>query len=462
MKQIKTYEGKNILILGLGKSGFSVAKLLLKLGAKITLNDKKDLSENPKAQELEKMGIRVISGYHPIDLFEQEAFDYLVKNPGIPYENPMVEKAQAMKIPVITEPEIALSVSEAPYVCITGSNGKTTTVMLTQEIMDHHLSKEGGHAYAVGNIGVPISEVVEKATSKDLLVVEMSSFQLLGVTDIKPKIAAIVDIYNNVHLDYHKTFENYVNAKLRITQAQDENDYFIANYDQKDILEKEKNITKAKMITFSEKDNQADYYIDDKYLASQDDSEIMKIDDIKIPGIHNQQNSLVAIAISKLLGATNEDIRAVLSTFSGARHRLQYVTTYKGRKFYNDSKSTNIEAASVAIPSFKNPEIWIAGGLDRGFTFDDLVPLIKEHVKSAVLYGETKYLLADAARKAGLNDRDIIIVNTLQEAVPQAYDISSEGDVILLSPACASWDQFNTFEQRGDYFIKFIKELNTK
>lgn len=462
MKQIKTYEGKNILILGLGKSGFSVAKLLLKLGAKITLNDKKDLSENPKAQELEKMGIRVISGYHPIDLFEQEAFDYLVKNPGIPYENPMVEKAQAMKIPVITEPEIALSVSEAPYVCITGSNGKTTTVMLTQEIMDHHLSKEGGHAYAVGNIGVPISEVVEKATSKDLLVVEMSSFQLLGVTDIKPKIAAIVDIYNNVHLDYHKTFENYVNAKLRITQAQDENDYFIANYDQKDILEKEKNITKAKMITFSEKDNQADYYIGDKYLASQDDSEIMKIDDIKIPGIHNQQNSLVAIAISKLLGATNEDIRAVLSIFSGARHRLQYVTTYKGRKFYNDSKSTNIEAASVAIPSFKNPEIWIAGGLDRGFTFDDLVPLIKEHVKSAVLYGETKYLLADAARKAGLNDRDIIIVNTLQEAVPQAYDISREGDVILLSPACASWDQFNTFEQRGDYFIKFIKELNTK
>ena len=462
MKQLKTYNGKNILILGLGKSGFSVAKLLLKLGAKLTLNDKKDLSNDPKAQELEKIGVRVISGYHPVDLFEKESFDYLVKNPGIPYENPMVEQAQAMKIPVITEPEIALSASEAPYVCVTGSNGKTTTVMLTQEIMDHHLSKKGGHAYAVGNIGVPISEVVEKATSNDLLVVEMSSFQLLGVTDIKPKVAAIVDIYNNVHLDYHKTFDNYVNAKLRITQSQDENDYFIANWDQKDILEKEKKATKAKIITFSEKDDTADYFIGEKYLASQDDAEIMNIDDIKIPGIHNQQNSLVAIAISKILGATNEDIQAALSTFTGAKHRLQYVMTYNKRRFYNDSKSTNIEAASVAIPSFKVPEIWIAGGLDRGFTFDDLVPLIKEHVKSAVLYGETKYLLADAARKAGLKDKDIIIVNTLQEAVPRAYDVSDEGDVILFSPACASWDQFNTFEQRGDYFVNFIEELNTK
>lgn len=462
MKQIKTYDGKNILILGLGKSGFAVAKLLLKLGAKLTLNDRQDLSDNQNALELEKMGVRVISGYHPVDIFEEESFDYLVKNPGIPYENPMVEKAQALNISVITEPEIALSVSEAPYVCVTGSNGKTTTVMLTQKIMDHHLSKEGGHAYAVGNIGVPISEVVEKATPKDLLVVEMSSFQLLGVTDIKPKIAAIVDIYNNVHLDYHKTFENYVDAKLRITQAQDENDYFIANWDQKDIFEKEKQATNAKIITFSENNSNADYYIGTEYLEGQKDHHIMKKDEIKIPGIHNQQNSLVAIAISKLLGATNSDIQAVLSTFSGAKHRLQYVTTYNQRRFYNDSKSTNIEAASVAIPSFNAPEVWIAGGLDRGFTFDDLVPLIEKHVKTAVLYGETKYLLADAVRKAGIKDKNIIIVNTLQEAVPRAYEASDEGEVILFSPACASWDQFNTFEERGDYFVKFIKDLNTK
>ena len=460
MKKIKTYENKNILILGLGKSGFSVAKLLLKLGAKLTLNDKKDLSNDDRTAELGKLGVRVISGYHPVEIFDEEKFDYLVKNPGIPYENPMVEKAEKLDIPVITEPEIALNVSEAPYVCVTGSNGKTTTVMLTQRIMDHNLSKNGGHAYAVGNIGVPISEVVEKATSKDLLVVEMSSFQLLGVTDIKPKVAAIVDIYNNVHLDYRKTFDNYVEAKLRITQSQDQDDYFIANFDQKNILEKELDKTKAKVQTFSETDKTADYFIGDEYLESKDDHHIMKISDIKIPGIHNQQNCLVAIAISKLMGADDSDIQYALSTFTGATHRLQYVMTYNDRKIYNDSKSTNIEAATVAIPSFKEPEVLIAGGLDRGFMFDSLVPLFKKHVKSIVLYGETKYLLADAARKAGI--KDIVIVNTLQEAVPRAYELSEAGDVILFSPACASWDQFNTFEERGDFFVKFIKELKTK
>ncbi|ARD06864.1 UDP-N-acetylmuramoyl-L-alanine--D-glutamate ligase [Lactobacillus amylolyticus] len=459
MKQIDTYKGKNILVLGLGKSGFAVSKVLLQLGAKLTLNDKADLDKNDKAQELKKLGVRVIGGHHPVELFDQEHFDYMVKNPGIPYENPMVQKAEEKKVPIITEPEIALSCSEAPYVCVTGSNGKTTTVMLTQRILDHHLQKSGHHAYAVGNIGVPISEVVPKATKDDILVVEISSFQLLGVTDIDPKVAAIIDIYHNVHLDYHKTFENYVNAKLNVTRFQNSADYFIANFDQKDILKKEKETTKAKIQTFSEKDNSADYFIGDEYLESQSEK-IMKIDDIKLPGIHNQQNCLVAIAISKLMGAENDDIQAVLSTFAGAKHRLQYVMTLDGRKIYNDSKSTNIEAATVAIPSFKQPEVLIAGGLDRGFTFDSLVPLFKEHVKAIVLYGETKYLLADAARKAGI--KDIVIENTLQEAVPKAYELTEPGDVLLFSPACASWDQFRTFEERGDYFVSFVKELKTK
>lgn len=459
MKQIDTYKDKNILVLGLGKSGFAVSELLLQLGAKLTLNDKADLDKNERAQELKKQGVRVIGGHHPVELLEQEHFDYFVKNPGIPYENPMVKKAEELEIPIITEPEIALSVSEAPYVCVTGSNGKTTTVMLTQRILDHHLQKSGHHAYAVGNIGVPISEVVTKATKDDILVVEISSFQLLGVTDIDPKVAAIVDIYHNVHIDYHKTFENYVNAKLNVTRFQNDHDYFIANFDQKDILKKEESLTKAKIQTFSEKDSSADYYIGDEYLEHKGEK-IMKIDDIKLPGIHNQQNCLVAIAISKIMGAENDDIQAVLSTFAGAKHRLQYVMTLDDRKVYNDSKSTNIEAASVAIPSFKQPEVLIAGGLDRGFTFDALVPLFKKHVKAIVLYGETKYLLADAARKAGI--KDIVIENTLQEAVPKAYELTDPGDVLLFSPACASWDQFRTFEERGDYFVNFVKEIKTK
>ncbi|CCI87196.1 UDP-N-acetylmuramoyl-L-alanine--D-glutamate ligase [Lactobacillus gigeriorum] len=459
MKTTNKFENKKVLILGLGKSGFAVSNLLLKLGSKLTLNDKADLTNNDQAKELEASGVRVIGGYHPLDLFDQEKFDFMVKNPGIPYDNPMVKKAEEVGLPIYTEPEIALTVSEAPYVCVTGSNGKTTTVMLTQQILDHHLQKLGHHAYAVGNIGVPISDVVQKATKDDILVVEISSFQLLGVKDIKPKVAAIVDIYNNVHLDYHKSFENYVDAKLRITQSQTEADYFIANFDQKDILEKEKERTQAKIVTFSESDSSADLYIGNEFLFSHK-KEVIKKADVKLPGVHNQQNCLVAIAISQIMGAENDDIKAVLTTFGGAKHRLQYVMTLEGRKIYNDSKSTNIEAASVAIPAFDVPEVWIAGGLDRGFVFDELVPLIKKHVKSVVLYGETRYLLADAARKAGV--KEIVIVNTLQEAVPRAYELSEEGDVILFSPANASWDQFRTFEDRGDYFVKFVKELKTK
>ncbi|MDF7668439.1 UDP-N-acetylmuramoyl-L-alanine--D-glutamate ligase [Lactobacillus sp. ESL0703] len=459
MKQIDTYKNKNILVLGLGKSGFAVSTLLLKLGAKLTLNDKTDLDQNEHAQELVKMGVRVIGGHHPTELFDQEHFDYLVKNPGIPYENPMVQKAAELEVPIITEPEIALSVSEAPYVCVTGSNGKTTTVMLTQQILDHHLTKNGHHAYAVGNIGVPISEVVTKATKDDILVVEMSSFQLLGVTDIDPRVAAVVDIYHNVHLDYHKTFANYVSAKLNVTRTQSAANYFIANLDQPEILAQEKAITKAHIQTFSETDRTADYFIADGYLQSQTDK-IIKTSEMKLPGVHNQQNALVAIAISKLMGADDEDIQEVLTTFTGAKHRLQYVMTLDDRKIYNDSKSTNIEAATVAIPSFTEPEVLIAGGLDRGFTFDSLVPLFKKHVKAIVLYGETRYLLADAARKAGI--KQIVIENTLQEAVPKAYELTTAGDVLLFSPACASWDQFRTFEERGDYFIKFVKDLKTK
>ena len=459
MRQIETYKNKNILVLGLGKSGFAVSELLLKLGAKLTLNDKADLDQNPHAQELKKLGVRVIGGQHPIDLLSKEHFDYLVKNPGIPYDNPMVKEAIKLDLPIITEPEVALSVSDAPYICVTGSNGKTTTVMLTQQILEHHLVKSGHHAYAVGNIGRPIAEAVTEATKDDVLVVEMSSFQLMGVTDINPRVAAIIDIYDNVHLDYHKTFANYVAAKLNVTKTQSADNYFLANSDQKDILEKEKAITKAKIQTFSEKDQTADYFIADGYLQDQNEK-IMAAKQMKLPGIHNQQNALVAIAIAKIMGAENVDIQAVLATFTGAKHRLQYVMTLDGRKIYNDSKSTNIEAASVAIPSFQEPEVLIAGGLDRGFTFDDLVPLLKKHVKAVVLYGETRYLLADAARKAGITD--IVIENSLQEAVPKAYELTQPGDVLLFSPACASWDQFRTFEERGDCFINFVKELKTK
>lgn len=452
MKKITKYQDKKVLILGLAKSGFAVANVLLELGAQITVNDAGDLSQDAKAQTLAEKGVTIIDGHHPVELFDQ-GFDYLLKNPGIPYTNVMVEKATELGVPIMTEPEVAFEVSEAPFVAITGSNGKTTTTMLTTEILNKTLTK--GTAYSVGNIGVPIAEIAQKATLDDVLVAEMSSFQLLGVTTFKPYVAAIVDVYPT-HLDYHETFANYLNAKLQITKNQDASDYFVVNFDQPEILSQEKFATKAQIKSFSEKDSQADYFLTQNSLAAQD-GPIMPISDVKLPGEHNLQNALVASAIGKIFGATNETITQVLSTFSGAKHRLQYVKTLNGRKIYNDSKSTNIEAATVAINAFKDPEVLIAGGLDRGFNFDPLVEPFKNHIKAMVLYGETKQLLADAAEKAGITE--VEIVDTLEEAVPIAYDLTASGDILLFSPACASWDQFKTFEERGDRFLEYINEL---
>lgn len=452
MKQIETYRGKKVLVLGLAKSGYGVTKLLLKLGATVIVNDKNDLSGDEHALELEKLGVKIISGSHPVELLD-ESFDYMVKNPGIPYSNPMVERAQELELPILTEPEVAAEVSEAPIVAITGSNGKTTTTMLTAEMLNKHLTK--GRAYTVGNIGRPISELVEDVTKNDILVLEISSFQLLGTFKFHPKIAAIVDIYPT-HIDYHGNLENYVAAKLRITQNQTAADYFIANFDQKDILAKELATTKAQVKNVSLTDPTADYYVSTDNLVG-NGTDLLAIDQVKLPGRHNLQNALVASAIAQIFGVTKSEIAAVLTSFRGVRHRIQYVTEFNGREFYNDSKATNIEAATVAITSFNKPEVLIAGGLDRGFTFEDLIEPLQKHVKSVVLYGESKQLLADAAKAAGI--ADIAIVDTLEEAVPKAYEQSAVGDIILLSPACASWDQFKTFEERGDKYINYVEQL---
>lgn len=452
MKETEKYLNQKVLILGLAKSGYAVAKLLLRLGASIVVNDQTDLSDNAQAHELEEQGVKVVSGFHPTELLD-DSFSFMVKNPGISYDNVMVQRAKELNLPILTEPEIAADVTEARIVAITGSNGKTTTTMLATEIINKALPN--GRAYAVGNIGRPIAELALDVTKDDVLVLEISSFQLLGTRNFHPAVAAIVDIYPT-HLDYHKTFENYIAAKLLITSNQTNTDYFIANFDQKEILERELAETKAHVVTFSMEDKTADYYAGETALYANGEA-LLPVQEVKLPGRHNLQNALVASAIGQLFGATKKEIAAVLTTFSGVKHRIQFVTEFNGRNIYNDSKSTNIEAATVAINSFKQPEVLIAGGLDRGFTFEQLKQPLQQHVKAVILYGETKFLLAETAKDAGI--KDIKIVDTLEQAVPQAYEASESGDVILFSPACASWDQFRTFEERGDKFIEYVDKL---
>ncbi|MGX4644930.1 UDP-N-acetylmuramoyl-L-alanine--D-glutamate ligase [Holzapfeliella sp. JNUCC 80] len=448
------YKNKTVLVLGMGKSGYSAANVLLDLGCKVFLNESKDLSNDVDAKRLQSRGVNIRSGELALDWYDNYGFEVIVKSPGISYDNPMVEEGLKRAIPIITEPEIGFSICKAKIIGITGSNGKTTTTTLVADMLNNGLEK--GRAYAVGNIGVPVCDIVQKATEDDVLVTELSSFQLMGMPSVKPDIAAIIDIYPT-HLDYHKTFDNYVNAKLSITKNQSAEQFLLVNQDQSDILKIEEERSQATLVPISlEAKLQSAISIEDNCLQYRGEP-VIDIDEIKLPGQHNLQNISFAVAIAKLMSIENSAIQKTLTTFTGVKHRLQYVDEIAGRKVYNDSKATNIEAALVAINSFNNPEVLIAGGLDRGFEFDDLVTALKEHVSKIVLYGETKELMAKAAKQAGLSD--ISIVDTLEQAVPLAFEKSAPGEVILFSPAAASWDQFKSFEERGDCFIKYVKSL---
>lgn len=449
MRQVDTFYHKKVLVLGLAKSGVAAATLLHKLGAFVTVNDFKPLEENEEAQHLLQLGITVICGGHPLELLD-DGFEYLVKNPGIPYTNPMVIRAKELNIPILTEVELAYLVSEAPIIGITGSNGKTTTTTLILEM----LNQESPRALVAGNIGKVASMVTPTAKKDEIIVMELSSFQLMGIRKFAPKIAVLTNIFD-AHLDYHSSKEEYVWAKAQITVNQTADDYLVYNEDS-DLVKKIASKSKANLIPFStskELINGAYIHSDSLYYKSE---WIIDIKDIVLPGNHNLENILASIVVAKLQGVSNEAIVQVLTTFKGVEHRLQFIGTKNGRKFYNDSKATNILATQKAISAFSKPVILIAGGLDRQNSFDDLVPYLK-NVKTLVVYGQTKGKLKEAGLKAQV--QTIIEVDHLTLAVKEAYEHSFENDCILLSPACASWDQFKTFEERGNIFIHAVHML---
>jgi UDP-N-acetylmuramoylalanine--D-glutamate ligase len=449
LKQIETYRHKKILVLGLAKSGVTAAALLHKLGAFVTVNDKKPLSENPEAQGLLEQGIKVICGDHPIELLD-EGFELLVKNPGIPYHNPMIEGAIEKGIPVITEVELAYQISEAPFVGITGTNGKTTTTTLVYEMLN-----VGNKAPLIaGNIGTVASGVAQAATEENTIVIELSSFQLMGIDTFTPKIAIITNLYD-AHLDYHGTRKEYIEAKANITKNQTELDYLIVNADQEDTMEIARH-SKASIVPFSTKKKLTNgAYMDEGWIVFNGEK-VMEIEEIALPGVHNLENILSAMAAAKLSGVDNKAIQEVLRTFTGVKHRLQYVTELNGRKFYNDSKATNILATVNALAAFDAPIILLAGGLDRGNEFDELLPYLK-NVKAMITFGQTAPKMERVAKESGI--KTIKRVDNVDKAVPEAYRYSESGDVILLSPACASWDQYKTFEVRGDIFIEAVHKL---
>ena len=448
MKTISKFANKKVLVLGLAKSGESAARLLDKLGAIVTVNDGKPFEENPAAQSLLEEGIKVVTGGHPLELLDED-FEWMVKNPGIPYNNPMVMRALEKQIPVITEVELAYLISDAPIIGITGSNGKTTTTTMIAEV----LTAGGQNGLLSGNIGFPASQVAQDASETDTLVMELSSFQLMGIEAFHPEIAVITNLMPT-HLDYHGSFEEYVAAKWNIQKNMTASDYVVLNFNQ-DLAKELAKKTAAKVLPFSTKEKVDGAYLDGDVLTFRGEV-IMKASELGVPGSHNVENALATIAVAKLRGIDNQVIRETMAHFGGVKHRLQYVGEINQVKFYNDSKSTNILATQKALSGFDNSKvILIAGGLDRGNEFDELVLDIKG-LKKMVILGESAARVKRAADQAEVSYLD---ASDVRDATRKAFSVAEPGDVVLLSPANASWDMYKNFEVRGDEFLAVFKEL---
>ncbi|KGX88539.1 UDP-N-acetylmuramoyl-L-alanine--D-glutamate ligase [Pontibacillus litoralis] len=448
MKTLTQFPYNNVLVIGLAKSGEAAATLLHNSGVRVRVNDRKPLEENPQAQKLQAMGIEVITGSHPITALDD--MEYVVKNPGIPYDNELIQVAIDRGLPVVTEVELAYMLMQDHLIGITGSNGKTTTTTLVYEM----LKASGKSTHIAGNIGNVASHVAQTTEQEDVMVLELSSFQLIGTETFKPHIAVFLNLYE-AHLDYHKTMDHYSYSKARLFANQTEDDYLVYNKDQS-VVQQLVTTAKSILVPFSQKEKLNNgVWKDGQYLYFKSEP-IIELQRIMLEGKHNLENIMAAVAAALLSGATVEGIRHVLTTFAGVKHRMQFVKEVHGRRFFNDSKATNLLATQNALQSFTQPTILLAGGLERGNALDDLAPFLR-NVKAMILFGETAPKFKQLAIQNGIDTYEL--VDNVKQAAERAYHLSEEGDVILLSPACASWDQYRTFEERGDMFMDAVHTL---
>lgn len=441
------YSNKKILILGMARSGYEAAKYLSKLNNEVIVTDAKE-QDIEKVKELESLGVKVVITSNQIDLVTDD-LDYMIKNPGIKYTNECVLKANELGIKVINELELAYYFinKKAKIIGVTGSNGKTTTVTLIYNI----LKESGLNAYLGGNIGTPLISFVDEIKEDDILVLEISDHQLCDMYDFKTDISVLTNIYNEVHIDFHDSFERYQMMKKRIFNHHDNTSLAIINKENENSINLINDIESNKLY-FSL--NDGDSYVKDNFIYYKNEK-VICLDDIKIKGNHNLENIMATILVTKQFNVTNEDIKNVLNTFKGVEHRIEYVRTLNGIDYYNDSKSTNNKATETALQSFKNPIILIMGGLNRNLPFDELSSFMS-NVKEIVCYGETKEQIKEFALN---NNIECFTFDTLKEATLKASSDAKSGDTILLSPACASWDQYKCFEDRGNEFKDIVNNL---
>ena len=440
------FENKKIFILGMARSGYEAAKLLSDYNNEIIVTDGKEQQEE-LVSELESLGVKVIITGDQLSLLD-DSFDYVIKNPGIKYDNPVVVKSKELGIKVINEVEMAYSFLDKSVniIGVTGSNGKTTTTTLISEFMKNSFD----NVYLGGNIGIPLSNFVRDIKPNSYLVLEISDHQLCDMYDFKTNVSVLTNI-TPTHLDFHKSYEVYQMTKKKIFNNHTSDDLAVINKDDEVSMKITDDIKSTKVYYGHDKTNLAYYDEEGIYY---DGKLVIKLDDIILKGKHNYQNIMGAIIAVKKYGVTDEVIQKVLKEFKGVEHRLEYVDTINGVTYYNDSKATNCVSTITALNSFDKPTILLLGGYDRGHSFHDLDDSMK-NVKCVVCFGETKNRIEEFC-----NDLNIKCYknDTLKEAMNVVKDICTPGDVVLLSPACASWDQYDRFEDRGDEFKNLVRE----
>ncbi|WP_215115439.1 UDP-N-acetylmuramoyl-L-alanine--D-glutamate ligase [Exiguobacterium sp. s80] len=435
---------KKVLVLGTAKSGIAAAKYLVEAGADVTVNDGGTPS-GTNQDTLLKLGVKTTFGEHPLTLLE--GVELIVKNPGIPYQIPLLQEALVRQIPIWTEVELGYHATNAQWVAITGSNGKTTTTTLVHEL----LKQQTRPVHLAGNIGFPAIEIAKEAEDDAIIVIELSSFQLMGMHAFKPMSAAFLNL-SAAHLDYHGDLESYAEAKARIFRNMDANDRLVVNADD-DVVMRLSDQAKAERLRFSRKSPAYARVEQDMIMVGE--TPILPAAELALGGGHNLENVLAALTLVEPFNIPLQAVQDVLRTFGGVAHRTEYIGEFKGRKVYNDSKATNNVATEAALSGFKAPIIWLCGGLERGA---DLTPLVESmtQVKHVVGLGETGPRFAELARQEKI---DATVVSDMAQAVQAAFDVSQAGDIILLSPASASWDQYKTYEERGEHFVRAVESI---
>jgi len=441
-----------VLVVGLGRSGVASAFFLQEHGAKVIVSDSKSEAQlQNDVPSLLDRGISIETGHHGERTFRDQ--DLIVVSPGVPADQPQLQRARSLGIPVIGEVELAFRFLQGKVIAITGSNGKTTTTTLAGEI----LSKAGKKTLVGGNIGTPVISLAAQSTPDSFVVLEISSFQLETIVQFRPWISAILNITPD-HLDRHRTFQNYLDAKARMFENQQASDFAVLNADDPTCVAL-KDKVKGSLLWFSRKqpvENGA-YLKDDQIIFRQNGKEqaVLSRSDIQLKGAHNLENVLSAVCMAMVAGCEPQQVRRAVSEFRAVEHRLELVATINGVTFYNDSKATNVDATVKALESFPGNIHIILGGKDKGSDYSVLNPLLRERVKRV-------YLIGAASDKIALQTQgatSVVRSGILERAVRQAFDAAQAGDIVLLAPACASFDQFENYEHRGRTFKELVHAL---